>query len=160
MNITRVILVATLNAADLTYSVTYAGIFASLEVYLGIITACMPTLRPLISRKNFVFAAQKPSGYSAERRLGLSASSKGNTSDHIFKQRAFERLGDDEIMLREVIAYVANSDGRTNGANTLSDISASLSTKDTAPGGVINVATDMQLVNTRLSAERQNLSRT
>ncbi|KAM0800493.1 hypothetical protein BDR22DRAFT_963170 [Usnea florida] len=159
INIIRVILVARLNATGFTYSFTYAGIFASLEVSLGIITACMPTLGPLTSRKTSVFAAQKPSVYSTERRLGLSSSSKGNTSDQIFKQRAFERLGDDELMLREVIAYGANSDGRANGANTLSDTSASLSTGDTAPEGVINVSTDMQVVNTPLSGELQNLSR-
>ncbi|KAK2745694.1 hypothetical protein FQN57_003591 [Myotisia sp. PD_48] len=51
MNLTRVILVITEDAEDFTFSVVYARLFASLEIYVGIITACLPTLGPLVLRE-------------------------------------------------------------------------------------------------------------
>ncbi|KAI9715534.1 MAG: hypothetical protein M1828_000786 [Chrysothrix sp. TS-e1954] len=50
MNIARVAYVSHVNLDDFTYVLLLIGLLANLEVYLGIIIACLPTLGPVLQR--------------------------------------------------------------------------------------------------------------
>ncbi|KAJ9294475.1 hypothetical protein DTO271G3_6743 [Paecilomyces variotii] len=46
----RVISIARLNSADMSYSIVYHAIWSALEPCLSIITACLPVLQPILSK--------------------------------------------------------------------------------------------------------------
>ena len=109
MNFTRVLLVAFANAADFTYSFTYAGLFAGLEIYIGIITTSLPTFGPLFSRGKLGSVFQQKEVCTLGRRSVLVDLSKGRTKNHTFDESTFERL-DDDIPLREGLVHSDRTD--------------------------------------------------
>ena len=111
INLTRVILVAKLDAADFTYSFAYAAILAGLEVNIGITSACMVTFGPLILREKFGVNTRWIRRLISRSRFGLLASSKGAVSGTTIDQRPFESLGDDDILLREAVNPSLNIGG-------------------------------------------------
>ncbi len=150
MNITRVALEATANAADFTYSLTNAALFAGLEVYIGIITACLPTLGPLISKERRNYSGQKRKLYTPGDRPSVRSASKGKSGRQTFDERAFEQLGDDDIPLRQVLAHGGINDDRAAWTDSHGDTSASQSKTGMVPDGVINVRTDLQVFKSQV----------
>ena len=139
MNITRVILVATLDAEDFTYSFTYAGLFAGLEIYIGITTACLPTLGPLILKEKSGHVGQRRKTYTPVS--GPTTGTLKKTRDRVYDEGAFERLPDDELLLREVAGSGQIANERAVWASAPNDSSVS----GNAPEGTISVQTDMNV---------------
>ncbi|KAI5779977.1 hypothetical protein EDC01DRAFT_668681 [Geopyxis carbonaria] len=94
MNITRVVMIATSDTVDYTYSLTNAGIFKGLEVYLGIVTSCLPTFGPLLVREKVMSRSHT---FKNSNFTGPSKASTHNRS-------LFETVGGDDIPLRKVTA--------------------------------------------------------
>ena len=76
-NVTRVVLIAYSNPNDFTYSLANIGLFAGLEVYIGLITACLATLEPLIGREKLGCRAQRRKAHRLESQSWYPNSSKG-----------------------------------------------------------------------------------
>ncbi|KAL4860744.1 hypothetical protein BDV12DRAFT_208892 [Aspergillus spectabilis] len=48
----RSVALSTMETEDISYNAVYSGIWSYTEISVGIVAACMPTLRPLFKRKN------------------------------------------------------------------------------------------------------------
>ena len=99
MNITRIILEVIAEQDDFTFSLTNAGLFSGLEIYIGIIVSCLPTLGPLLTREQFSLSSRKKAacnnGHSRKNAIG----SKHVGADDTFNNTGFDRLSDDIIAL-------------------------------------------------------------
>ena len=157
MNITRVILEASSDANDFTYSLTDAGLFAGLEVYIGIITACLPTLGPLITRKKSGYGLYRRKAYTPPSRSSFKGPLKGTISSRIFNQRDFDRLGEDDISLRQVPSHDGKTDTTAWLAGSRGDISPNQSAKSAMLDGVISVKTDMQIFRSSMEEECESV---
>ncbi|KAL5343836.1 hypothetical protein BJX70DRAFT_393258 [Aspergillus crustosus] len=83
----RSVALSTMQSEDLSYNSVYSGIWSYTEISVGIVAACMPTLRPLFKRKhrdgsteessspNFSFARWK---YSTTRSFNSRISEQGD----------------------------------------------------------------------------------
>ncbi|KAL8849251.1 MAG: hypothetical protein Q9221_005781 [Calogaya cf. arnoldii] len=78
-SIIRVPLLAQLNPADASYTTVSSGLWLNVEISIGIVSACLPLLRPLVSR---AFPSQLRSRFSkshtgSHRLQDLEANNKG-----------------------------------------------------------------------------------
>ena len=138
MNVTRIVFEATSDPDDFTFGLTNAGLFAGLEVYIGIITACLPTLGPLIVRELHSFSVRQAKVCTPARpngSLGFRAPPKLLSNSYGFDVGSFDQLAKDDIPLRGTATIVQSN----------SDISPSQSLKRVVPDGQINVRTHMQV---------------
>ncbi|KAJ6024063.1 hypothetical protein N7540_004860 [Penicillium herquei] len=106
ISLLRVVWLWTWNLADLTYTVTPGAIYSVLEPTLGVVNACLPTIKPAINRifGAGVFHSTKRSSRSG----GNHSPGQSNTSRKLNRKvkgnnitRDFEKL-DDELPLYEV----------------------------------------------------------
>ncbi|ROW06270.1 hypothetical protein VPNG_08079 [Cytospora leucostoma] len=124
MSLMRVIWLANWNLADLTYTETAGSIYSVLEPTLGVVNACLPTLRPAM---NEIFGSRP---LSWTRRGSSNKNLPGETSSQENKHnrngqgavkgnitRDLERL-DDELPLHEV-RVEHFKDRSYNQANTI-----------------------------------------
>jgi len=147
MNLTRVILVSISDSPDFTFSLITIALFGGLEVYIGVVVACMPTLGPLIFRQKFTASAIEDKQYASGSNAPLK-NSKLSANDTTFYENDFDGLGDN-IPLREVTAHGGN-DNRSVASSTRP-------TRDNLGSGGINVKTELQLFSSRLSREGQSV---
>lgn len=86
---------------DFTHDAAVAGIWGSLELYLGIISACLP----LVSAPMRVLRDKVSSGYASFIRVGQ----EGDTSDVILRNGSEPKSGD-QITLKSWPAYTREYD--------------------------------------------------
>ncbi|TGJ87547.1 hypothetical protein E0Z10_g1200 [Xylaria hypoxylon] len=95
----RISSVLGLKEDDFTYSVVPDLIFGALEIELGIVNACLPILRPLVSK---LFGGKPPSSKDWSNNSEMnSEGSKTYSKSRLLKTRSFERLPDDSYPLNE-----------------------------------------------------------
>ncbi|OJZ81564.1 hypothetical protein ASPFODRAFT_75118 [Aspergillus luchuensis CBS 106.47] len=102
ISLLRVIWLWTWNLADMTYNVTPGAIYSVLEPNLGVVNACLPTIKPAVNQlfgSGTLHGAKGSSNsggvYSSRSSRKLNGKVKGNLT------RDFERL-DDDLALIEV----------------------------------------------------------
>ncbi|KAL9593684.1 MAG: hypothetical protein Q9219_007439 [cf. Caloplaca sp. 3 TL-2023] len=63
LNAAKIGIVCTNNAADFTYTLSDVAILGGLEIWFGIVAACLPTLKPIFTRRRKTTNIFPPSGY-------------------------------------------------------------------------------------------------
>ncbi|OJJ07027.1 hypothetical protein ASPVEDRAFT_88293 [Aspergillus versicolor CBS 583.65] len=86
----RCVALSTMKNTDLSYNAVYSGIWSYTEISVGIVAACMPTLRPLFKSRNRESKHAGDSAYSSnayfarwKSSLGRSSASKGTDEGDI-----------------------------------------------------------------------------
>jgi hypothetical protein len=145
MNLTRIILEAIADQNDFTFSLTNAGLFAGLEIYIGIIVSCLPTLGPLLSRENTSLSSRQKAAYShsqSHSRKTIAGSGRVRVNDS-FNSTGFDRLSDDRIPL--------DSLGKGMVAHKTNISIANESTEHIASNRTINVRNEVRVTHSGLS---------
>jgi hypothetical protein len=157
MNLTRVILEATADQLDFSYSLTNAGMFAGLETFIGIIVSCMPTFGPIFSKENNSYSSRQQRAYkaSSSRTAAHESSRKRNKVDDSFDDGDFHRIGDDAIPLNGASKKVVPHDPLAHrGAAWVSPGESRTSTpfigEEGTPSGAIRVQSEVKVFTSRV----------
>ncbi|KAL9120138.1 MAG: hypothetical protein Q9187_003308 [Circinaria calcarea] len=95
------ITVASLTKADFVYGLGNIGVASHLELWLGIIIACLPTLVPLFSKYLKPFASKirgVPKKPTVRRQLKEARHTIGSSGSRPFKKKQFSALGTGSLL--------------------------------------------------------------
>lgn len=118
MSLLRILWLLNWDLADMTYTVTPGAIYSILEPTLGVVNACLPTIKPAINK--MVGASTwnwTTRGYSSNNKKASSAASKDRKIPSAVN-REFVRL-DDDIPLTSVQAGNQSNVNVEEGGNTI-----------------------------------------
>ena len=102
LNVTRLGLIVTTGNDDFTYTSADVGLLTGMEVWIGYITASLPTLGPLFRRSQIASEAQMQKYYRSRSGGASSRPSKKSFGASILATNAsFEPLNDEGIAMEE-----------------------------------------------------------
>ncbi|KAL7619869.1 hypothetical protein AAE478_010415 [Parahypoxylon ruwenzoriense] len=100
-----------IQAVDLTWVMAHVFLWSSIEPAVGILSACLPSLRPLYRRaKNKVSSNATRDAGGSSANWGVSKGSRGPNSYVRFGGDNESRSADDEVALTSITRGPANSD--------------------------------------------------
>ena len=151
MSAARIGVVVTADETDYSYALINVAVFSGLEIWFGIIAACVPTLKPIFTRPRGS-TYNSPSGGHRDRKYKRRHSSSLYPSEYgaswelerTFQRRQrdelsgthVERLNDDDLPLRGGLTFPGKVKRPETIANTRSHRNKSL------PSGSINMEAD------------------
>ena len=107
-----------LDLHNITYSIAPEGLFTLLEPTLGIISACLPVIRPVITKlsKKSTIPSSEHYGSKAGRSTSARHSSHGQNSG--FTPNRFQRLDDHAYPLRDTYGHFNDIGNPENDASS------------------------------------------
>lgn len=120
MNACRIGVVVTANEADYSYALINVAVFSGLELWFGIIAACVPTLKPIFTRfgrstHNSPFSGYRDRAYKGSHSNALYPSKYGASweLERTLQRRLrnesnethIERLNDEDLPLKGGLTF-------------------------------------------------------
>ena len=131
--------ISTEHDPDISYALNNIGLFTTLEVNLGIVVACLPTMQPVLG-KFYHVAKTRFSSKASEHDRYADSNTPGTESYYsdAFGKSAFKRLDDDfTYPLTQRVNVAADPSSMSSIADSSEEPGMPVSSK------VINVRTDI-----------------
>ncbi|KAI0198324.1 hypothetical protein F4808DRAFT_462803 [Astrocystis sublimbata] len=125
LSLLRILSILSWNLEDPTYTGTGISVYSILEPTLGVVNACLPTIRPALRKlfRHDIFSRKK------------SSNSSDNVHKHHVYPHQFEQLTDDGSLSHIVVAPSADQQAQCNGNKIaiMREWKVSLTTKEHIP---------------------------